>query len=104
VCLLLQFKGGVTAKALKIWALVEERSHRIISNAVIGHYSLQKKCTYKKTAPALGNGAAAKEQGEASAAAWRIIFPQVHEVCSSWWRARAGKCLETQPSYKTTRS
>lgn len=48
-CSYTQFKGGITAKVLKIWAPIEGRSHRRASNALNGHYSSQKE---KKNASA----------------------------------------------------
>lgn len=64
-----QFKGGITAKGLKIWALVKKRVPRTTSHAPMGHYPLLKKHnleSWEKPASALGRGAAA-EQGKKQA-------------------------------------
>lgn len=73
------------------------------SNALIGHYSSQKKAPVKTSSP-LGKAAAAKQQDEACAADWKIIFFQVQAVYSSGWEPRAGNWLENQPPHKSTRS
>lgn len=56
-----QFKGGITAKALKIWAQVEGRVPRKVKNAPMGHHPSLKKCkeeTWEEAPSALGYGAA----------------------------------------------
>ena len=62
----LQFNGGITAKDLKIWELVEEIGPRRANNVPMGCYPLLKKYnldSWEKAAFSLGQAEAA-EQGK----------------------------------------